>query len=88
MRDNMMFMNRIIPDYSLDAGNFVEVYVKTNEYPASPDVVKGPYQIFDTTKKINFRARGRQASVRVSGTNSGSWRWGSMRVALQPDGER
>ena len=86
--DNMMFMNRIIPDYSLDAGNFVEVYVKTNEYPASPDVVKGPYQIFDTTKKINFRARGRQASVRVSGTNSGSWRWGSMRVALQPDGER
>ena len=86
--DNMMFMNRIIPDYSLDAGNFVEVYVKTNEYPASPDVVKGPYQIFDTTKKINFRARGRQASVRVSGTNSGSWRWGSLRVALQPDGER
>lgn len=86
--DNMMFMNRIIPDYSLDAGNSVEVYVKTNEYPASPDVVKGPYQIFDTTKKINFRARGRQASVRVSGTNSGSWRWGSMRVALQPDGER
>jgi hypothetical protein len=86
--DNMMFMNRIIPDYSLDAGNSVEVYVKTNEYPASPDIVKGPYQIFDTTKKINFRARGRQASVRVSGTNNGSWRWGSMRVALQPDGER
>lgn len=86
--DNMMFMNRIIPDYSLDAGNSVEVYVKTNEYPASPDVVKGPYQIFNTTKKINFRARGRQASVRVSGTNNGSWRWGSMRVALQPDGER
>jgi len=86
--DNMMFMNRIIPDYSLDAGNSVEVYIKTNEYPASPNVVKGPYQIFDTTKKINFRARGRQASVRVSGTNSGSWRWGSMRIALQPDGGR
>jgi len=86
--DNIMFMNRIIPDYSFDAGNSVEVYIKTNEYPASSDIIKGPYQIFDTTKKINFRARGRQASVRVSGTNSGSWRWGSMRVALQPDGER
>lgn len=86
--NNMMFMNRFIPDYTLDSGNSVEIYIKTNEYPASSDTVKGPYTIFGTTKKVNFRARGRQASVRVSGTNNGSWRWGSMRVAVQPDGER
>ena len=36
-----------------------------------------------------MRARGRQASVRVSSTESGtSWRWGSVRMGVQPDGGR
>jgi hypothetical protein len=84
----IMFMDKIIPDYTLGTGNDIEIYVKTNEYPASPDIIKGPFTINSTTKKIDFRARGRQASVRVSGTNDGTWRWGSVRVGIQPDGGR
>jgi len=84
----IMFMDKIIPDYTLDTGNSVELYVKTNEYPSSVDIIKGPYTISSNTKKVNFRARGRQASVRVSGTNNGSWKWGSVRVGIQEDGGR
>jgi len=86
--DDIMFIDKIIPDYTLDTGNSVELYVKTNEYPSSPDVVKGPFNVFDSTKKIDLRARGRQASVRVSGTNDGAWRWGSVRMAIKSDGGR
>ena len=86
--DEIMFIDKIIPDYTLDTGNSIELYVKTNEYPSSPDVIKGPFNVFDSTKKINLRARGRQASVRVSGTNDGAWRWGSVRMAIKPDGGR
>ena len=84
----IMFMDKIIPDYTLDTGNSVEIYIKTNEYPSSPTITKGPYTILGNTKKVNFRARGRQASIRVSATNDGSWRWGSVRVGIQPDGGR
>ena len=35
-----------------------------------------------------MRARGRQASVKVSATNDGSWSWGTVRMALQNDGKR
>jgi hypothetical protein len=86
--DEMIFVDRIVPDYSFDAGNSVEVFIKTKEYPAATTITKGPFNIFGTTNKIDMRARGRQATVRVSGTNSGSWRWGSMRLGIQPDGRR
>lgn len=84
----MMFMNRIIPDYSFDAGEQIKFKLKFKEYPNSVEKEKGPFTINANTTKIDLRARGRQASVRVSATNGGSWRWGSVRMALQPDGDR
>jgi len=86
--DEILFIDRIIPDYTLDAGETIEVFVQTNEYPAAPAVVKGPFTITGTTQKIDMRARGRQASFRVSGTNTGSWRWGSVRANIKADGRR
>ena len=85
---DIMFMDSLIPDYTLGTGNSVEIFVKTNEYPSSSPVIKGPFTIFDNTRKVNFRARGRQASVRVSATNDGTWRWGSVRMGIQADGGR
>lgn len=86
--DNLMFLNRIIPDYKFDSGQEIEVYVKVKEYPSDEFKVKGPFTVNANTKKVDFRARGRQASVRVSGTNSGAWKWGSVRLAIQNDGKR
>lgn len=86
--DELMFLNRIIPDYKFDSGQEIEVYVKVKEFPSDTFKIKGPFTINANTKKVDFRARGRQASVRVSATNDGAWKWGSVRLALQPDGKR
>jgi hypothetical protein len=86
--DDLMFLNRIIPDYKFDSGQDIEVFVKVKEYPSDSFKIKGPFTINANTKKVDFRARGRQASVRVSGTNNGAWKWGSVRMAIQPDGKR
>ena len=86
--DELMYINRIIPDYKFDSNESVEIFVKVKEYPTDSYKIKGPFTINANTKKIDFRARGRQASVRVSGTNSGSWKWGSVRMAMQGDGKR
>jgi hypothetical protein len=84
----LMFADKIIPDYSFSTGENIEFYITTRDYPAGQDVEKGPFIIDQNTNKVNFRARGRQATVKVSATNSGFWRWGSLRIAMQPDGER
>jgi|TARA_A100001015_G_scaffold300640_1_gene386366 hypothetical protein len=86
--DDLMFLNRIIPDYKFDSGQDIEIFVKVKEFPSDNFKIKGPFTINANTKKVDFRARGRQASVKVSGTNDGGWRWGSVRLALQPDGKR
>jgi len=86
--DELMYINRIIPDYKFDSNESVEIFVKVKEFPTDAYKVKGPFTINASTKKIDFRARGRQASVRVSSTSNGSWKWGSVRMAMQPDGKR
>lgn len=86
--DQMMFMDKVIPDFTLEHGS-LQFTINTQEYPNSLPVTKGPYTIGSGTTKINFRSRGRQASIKVSTADSGvSWRWGSMRLAIQPDGGR
>ena len=84
----LMFADKIIPDYEFDPGENIEFYVNVRNYPNGTLTQKGPFTITANTNKVNFRARGRQATVKVSGTNSGMWRWGKVRFALQPDGER
>ena len=84
----VMFMNKIIPDYALSSGK-LKMKIITKEYPESTDSVTKEFDIFNTTQKVNFRARGRQAKVRVScEANNASWRWGSIRLGLQGDGGR
>jgi hypothetical protein len=88
----IMFMNRIIPDFDLTSGKKIKLSVETKEYPESTSVVTKEFDIYDTTQKVDFRARGRQAKVRVSCGgelgNDASWRWGTTRLALQGDGGR
>ena len=86
--DDIMYMDKIIPDYAIDSGNQIEIFIQTNAYPNGPLTTKGPFIIQPSTEKINFRARGRQVSVIVSGTNDGSWRWGEVRLSTQKDGRR
>ena len=84
----IMFMNRIIPDYDLSGGK-IKMKFTTKQYPESTESVTKEFDITNTTEKVNFRSRGRQAKVRVScASNNASWRWGSIRLGIQGDGAR
>ena len=87
--NQLMFMDKIIPDFDINTGN-IKFSIKTKQYPESTDVTeKGPFAISNTTQKVNVRARGRQGKIRVSCNSTGTkWRWGSLRLAVQPDGGR
>jgi hypothetical protein len=86
----LMFMDKVIPDFDLSGGK-IKMEITTKKYPEQPDVdaIKKEFDIYNTTQKVDFRSRGRQAKVRVScGSNNASWRWGSIRLGLQGDGGR
>jgi len=88
--DKLMFMDRIIPDFEL-TGDFptLSMEITGQNFPVNSAITKGPFNISDTTQKVDFRLRGRQAKIRVScGSQGTSWRYGSVRLAIQPDGMR
>ena len=85
----IMFVDRIIPDYTISSNGSIEFSLTIKDYPNNGnEVTKGPYTITQNTRKIDLRARGRQMFVNVSASSNSSWRWGSVRANIQPDGRR
>lgn len=88
--DNMLLMSRFIPDFKNQVGNLT-VHLLLRPYPqatASPSSLD-PYIITPTTQKVDTRARGRQISLRIeSDALDSNWRYGTLRVDIQPDGLR
>lgn len=88
--DNMMYMKRFIPDFKNQVGNLT-VRLLLRPYPQGTAVPSSldPYPITPTTQKVDTRARGRQISLRIESDElSTNWRYGTMRVDIQPDGLR
>ena len=85
----LMFLDRLIPDMTLNDGT-IKFSITTKQFPESTqETEKGPFSITKSTSKIDLRARGRQGRVRVScDAANTSWRWGSVRMAMQQDGRR
>lgn len=86
--NSLLFIDRIIPDYTITNNGNIQLTLQFQEYPNSPIITKGPYTIQQTTKKVDLRGRGRQAKIIVSANSDSSWRWGSVRANIQPDGMR
>jgi hypothetical protein len=87
--NQLMFMNRIIPDFELSDNNNLTLKISPKQYPESSVLTTVSKSIDNTTTKIDFRARGRQARIRVScESNNAEWEWGSIRLAFQGDGAR
>lgn len=88
--DNMLLMSRFVPDFKNQVGDLT-VHLLLRAYPqatASPSSLD-PYVITPTTQKVDTRARGRQISLRIEGDEvDNNWRYGTMRVDIQPDGLR
>jgi hypothetical protein len=88
--DNMLYMRRFIPDFKNQVGDLT-VRLLLRSYPqatASPSSLD-PYIITPTTQKVDTRARGRQISLGIeSDALNTNWRYGTLRVDIQPDGLR
>ena len=81
-------MNKLIPDFDLSTGK-LKVKIITKKYPESNESTTKEFEITQQTDKVNFRARGRQAKIRVScNSQNASWQWGAVRLGFKPDGER
>jgi hypothetical protein len=88
--DQMMYMRRFIPDFKNQEGDLT-VHLLLRPYPQSSAVPSSldPYVITSSTDKVDTRARGRQISLRIeSDAVDTNWRFGTMRVDIQPDGLR
>jgi hypothetical protein len=86
--NEILFMNKLIPDFDLNTGK-LKVKIITKKYPESGEEITKEFDVTQLTDKINFRARGRQAKIRVSCSSQGaSWQWGSVRLGFQGDGQR
>jgi hypothetical protein len=89
--NDIMFLSRVIPDFTLNDGALT-FSIKTKDFPESNTAREKPippHSVTNNTTKIDMRARGRQGRVRVSCNSANtSWRWGNIRLAIQPDGKR
>ena len=83
-------MRRFLPNFKNLLGD-VLITVSVADYPADPNTATtlSPFTINSSTTKIDTRARGRYASIKIENTGSGqSWRFGTFQVDIQPDGRR
>jgi len=88
--DNMLYMRRFIPDFKNQSGDLT-VHLLLRPYPQASAVPSSldPYVITATTDKVDTRARGRQISLQIQSSDiDTNWRFGTMRVDIQPDGLR
>lgn len=86
--DTVQFIDRIVPDFRLTGT--VGITLTMKKYPGSDEEeVKGPYYVDSTSQKVDIRARGRQAKIRV-GTSVGgsSWQLGKVRLRVRETGKQ
>ena len=67
------------------------VTILLKDYPSDTSASSslGPFSVTSSTQKIDTRARGRSASLKIANLSSGeTWRYGTFRADIQPDGRR
>ena len=83
-------MRRFLPNFKVLTGNNL-ITVAIKDFPSDSDAVTtlSPFTITSATTKVDTRARGRYANIKIENTGAGeSWRFGTFQVDLQPDGRR
>ena len=84
-------IRRFIPDFKYLEGN-TKVTLFFKAYPADStnalgQTTVGPFTITSTTDKIDTRARGRLAAIKIENDAlNDNWRYGVFRIDIQPDG--
>jgi len=86
----LMKIRRFIPDFISQTGS-TRITLNLRDFPNDTQASSslGPFDITSSTKKVDTRARARAVSVKISNVSSNqSWRLGTFRLDIQPDGRR
>jgi hypothetical protein len=86
----LMRISRFLPDFKNLEGNVV-VTIFLKDFPINTGASSqlGPFTINSSTEKIDTRARGRLANIKIQNTAiNETWRFGTFRVDVNPDGRR
>ena len=88
--ENMLRVSRFLPDFKNLQGNaIVTILLKNFPVDAGSSSQLGPFTINSTTEKIDTRARGRLANIKIENTTvNETWRFGTFRADVNPDGRR
>ena len=83
-------VRRFVPDFKTLQGNS-KISLDIKRYPQQTSTVSthSPFTVNSNTTKKDTRARGRFVSLKIENVNaSESWRFGTFRLDIQPDGRR
>ena len=83
-------VRRFVPDFETLDGN-AKVTLNIKRYPQQSDSTStlSPFTISSSTDKKDTRARGRFVNVKIENDSvNESWRFGTFRLDIQPDGRR
>jgi hypothetical protein len=88
--EHIMKIRRFVPDFLSQTGN-TQVTLQLRNYPndSQASSALGPFTISSSTSKVDTRARARAVSLKIANTTtSQSWKLGTFRLDIQPDGRR
>jgi hypothetical protein len=86
--DEVFLCSRVIPDFKDQSGD-TTMKIEFANYPASTNTRSFTATTSPTTKFFSVRGRGRQANVKISSNAIDSnWRFGTVRLDVNPDGRR
>ena len=86
----LMKIRRFIPDFISQTGN-TQVTLQLRNFPNDTQASSslGPFTVSSSTQKVDTRARARAIALKVENTSSAqSWKLGTFRLDIQPDGRR
>jgi len=86
----LMKIRRFVPDFISQTGT-TRITLQLKNYPNSTQSGSplGPFDVTNTTTKVDTRARARAVAMKIENTAaSQSWKLGTFRLDLQPDGRR
>ena len=88
--NEFMFVNRLIPDVSLNsATSSIQYIFKTRNFPGQDLTTNSTNTVTPSTDQSFLRARSRQAVVRIeSNTADVAWTLGDLRLDIRKDGRR
>jgi hypothetical protein len=86
----LMKIRRFIPDFISQTGN-TQITFLLRDFPNDTQASSslGPFTVSSSTKKVDTRARARAIALKVANTTTNqSWKLGTFRLDIQPDGRR